>query len=125
MKNNGNRYFDVEVEYAKAGPDDLLIRVCATNRGPGLAPLHILPTLWFRNTWCWQSNDDGQPKPCLSLAAPNLVRTQHNSLGSYQFAFNAEAKVLFTENGTNAHRLRGVANPTAFVKDISYRHVRR
>jgi hypothetical protein len=120
---DGNRYFDVQVEYAKAGPDDLLIRLSATNRGPQPAPLHILPTLWFRNTWCWQPTNEGSPKPSLRLEAPNIVSADHNSLGSYQFAFDAEAEVLFTENETNGHRLWGVPNPTRFVKDAFHEYV--
>ena len=61
----GDRYFDVVVEYAKATADDLLIRITATNRGPEAAPLHLLPTLWFRNTWSW---DAGAPRPRLRVA---------------------------------------------------------
>jgi hypothetical protein len=120
---DSNRYFDIQVEYAKAGPDDLLIRVSATNRGPDPAPLYVLPTLWFRNTWRWQPTNEGSPKPSLRLEAPNIVRADHYSLGSYQFAFEGEAEVLFTENETNAHRLWGPANPTAFVKDAFHEHV--
>jgi hypothetical protein len=117
---DGNRYFDVQIEYAKAGPDDLLIRISATNRGPQAAPVHILPTLWFRNTWSWQSTNEASPKPSLRLETANAVRVEHNSLGNYQFAFDTEAVVLFTENETNAHRLWGTPNPTSFVKDAFY-----
>ena len=120
---DGNRYFDVQIEYAKAGPDDLLIRISATNRGPQAAPLHILPTLWFRNTWSWQSTNEASPKPSLRLETVNAVRVEHNSLGNYQFAFDTEAVVLFTENETNAHRLWGTPNPTSFVKDAFHEHV--
>jgi Glycosyl hydrolase family 63 C-terminal domain len=120
---DGNRYFDVQIEYAKAGPDDLLIRISATNRGPQAAPLHILPTLWFRNTWSWQSTNEASPKPFLRLETANAVRVEHNSLGNYQFAFDTEAVVLFTENETNAHRLWGTPNPTSFVKDAFHEHV--
>ena len=120
---DGNRYFDVQIEYAKAGPDDLLIRVSATNRGLQPAPLHILPTLWFRNTWRWQSSDGNSSLPSLRLEAANVVRAEHDSLGSYQFAFDAEAEVLFTENETNAQRLWGVPNPTPFVKDAFHDYV--
>jgi hypothetical protein len=119
---DGNRYFDVRVEYAKASPDDLLIRISATNRGAKAAPLHILPTLWFRNTWRWQSADAASV-PSLRLEAANIVRAEHDTLGSYQFAFDAEADVLFTENETNAHRLWGVPNPTPFVKDAFHDYV--
>jgi Glycosyl hydrolase family 63 C-terminal domain len=120
---DGNRYFDVQVEYAKAGPDDLLIRISATNRGPQAVPLHILPTLWFRNTWSWQSTNEVSPKPSLRLETANAVRVEHNSLGNYQFAFDTEAVVLFTENETNAQRLWGTPNPTSFVKDAFHEYV--
>ena len=120
---DGNRYFDVQVEYAKAGPDDLLIRISATNRGPQAAPLHILPTLWFRNTWSWQSTNEASLKPSLRLETANAMRVDHNSLGNYQFAFDTEAVVLFTENETNAQRLWGTPNPTSFVKDAFHEYV--
>jgi Glycosyl hydrolase family 63 C-terminal domain len=120
---DGNRYFDVQVEYAKAGPDDLLIRISATNCGPQAAPLHILPTLWFRNTWSWQSTNEASPKPFLRLRTANVVHAEHDSLGTFQFAFDTEAMVLFTENETNAHRLWGTANPTPFVKDAFHEYV--
>jgi hypothetical protein len=119
---DGNRYFDIQVEYAKADPDDLLIRISATNRGSQVAPLHILPTLWFRNTWRWQS-PDGSSMPSLRLESANTVRAEHDTLGNYQFAFDEEAEVLFTENETNAQRLWGVPNPTPFVKDAFHDYV--
>jgi hypothetical protein len=120
---DGNRYFDVEIEYAKAGPDDLLIRISATNRAPQPAPLDVLPTLWFRNTWSWEYINEPSSKPSLRLETADTVRVEHNSLGSYQFAFDTEAVVLFTENETNAHRLWGTPNPTSFVKDAFHEYV--
>src|SRR5205823_13565267 len=81
-----NRYFDVEVEYAKASPTDLVIRITATNRGPEAAPLHILPTLWFRNTWAWQRTapDPGglraDERPLLRQSAPGVVKAEHRQL---------------------------------------------
>src|SRR5438128_479749 len=69
-----NRYFDVTVEYAKAAPDDILIRITAANRGPGSAPLHLLPTLWFRNSWSWgREGPEYPPRPALALVAPLVV----------------------------------------------------
>jgi hypothetical protein len=118
-----NRYFDVQIEYAKAGPEDLLIRITATNRGPDLAPLHILPTLWFRNSWSFQSKNGDSPKPSLHLEAANVVRAEHPSLGSYQFAFDAEAEALFTENETNARRLWDIPNTKPFVKDAFHEYL--
>src|SRR5215469_12477879 len=120
---NDNRYFDVQVEYAKAAPDDLLIRISATNRGSDAAPLHILPTLWFRNTWKWQNDSTISAAPSLRVDGANVVRAEHPTLGSYRFAFDAEAEVLFTENETNTQRLWGIPNPTSFVKDAFHDYV--
>jgi hypothetical protein len=120
---NDNRYFDVQVEYAKAAPDDLLIRISATNRGTQAAPLHILPTLWFRNTWKWQEADATSPVPSLRLNGANVVHAGHPTLGSYRFAFEAKADVLFTENETNTERLWGVINPASWVKDAFHDYV--
>src|SRR5919198_6094045 len=99
-----NRYFDVELEYAKASPTDLVIRVSATNRGAEPAPLHIVPTLWFRNTWTWQ-RDDPDPgglrageRPILHQVAPDLVRAEHRTLGDYWLACDGSPRLLFTDN---------------------------
>ena len=73
-----DRYFDVFLEYAKEGPEDLLIRVSVHNRGPEAARLHLLPTLWFRNTWSW---DEGGAKPLLEEAGPGRIRAAHPELG--------------------------------------------
>src|SRR5712692_2701316 len=84
-----DRYFDVQVEYAKAGPTDFIIRISATNRGPDPAPLRVLPTLWFRNTWSWE-RDDPDPgglraaeRPVLRQVAPGLAHAEHRVLGEY------------------------------------------
>src|ERR671936_693929 len=118
-----NRYFDVQVEYAKASPTDLVIRVSATNRGPEPAPLHMLPTLWFRNTWTWE-RDDPDPgglrageRPILPQVAPDLVPAEHRTLGDYWLACDGSPRLLFTDNETNAARLWGVPNRSAHVKD--------
>ena len=120
---DGSRYFDVQIEYAKAGPDDLLIRISASNRGPEPAPLHILPTLWFRNAWAWQPTCEALPKPRLHLETANAVYAEHNSLGNYHFAFDTDTEVLFTENETNANRLWGTQNPTGCAKDGFHEYV--
>src|SRR5271169_2132887 len=79
---DGSRYFDVLAEYAKAAPDDLLIRITIANRGPEAAPLHVLPTLWFRNTWSWGRSGEGYwPKPAIAWARENRLRAEHTSLG--------------------------------------------
>jgi hypothetical protein len=122
-----DRYFDVEVEYAKVGPTDLLIRLSATNRGPDLAPLHLLPTLWFRNTWSWGYDDPrpelrAVPGPGTGKSVNNarggpLVRATHHELGDYWLVCQGTPDLLFTENESNALRLWGVPNHTPYVKD--------
>jgi hypothetical protein len=113
-----DRYFDVVVEYAKAAPEDLLIRITATNRGPETAPLHLLPTLWFRNVWSW---DRGAARPQLwqvPSGATCTVVAEHPGLpGTYWLLCEGEPELLFTENETNAHRLFGAPNGQPFVKD--------
>ncbi len=119
---DGGRYFDVFVEYAKAAPDDVLIRVTVANRGPAPAPLHVLPTLWFRNTWAWGRSGEGYwPRPLIRRAADGLVEATHATLGRFRFAVAAGPAgvppLLFTENETNVARLFGAANATPYVKD--------
>ncbi|HEY7704689.1 MAG TPA: glucosidase [Acidimicrobiia bacterium] len=106
-------YFDVEVEYAKAGPDDILVSVAATNRGPEAATIHLLPTLWFRNTWSWGGN---RPRPRLRHEGQAVV-ARHPELAAMYFSCEGSPTLLFTENETNQSRLNGAANPTPWVKD--------
>ena len=103
-----DRYFDVVVEYAKAAPDDIVMLVTAHNRGPEPATLHVLPTLWFRNTWSWGA---GGAKPSLS-AAGDAVRASHAELGDWTLFVDPSAELLFCENETNAERLWGQGNAT-------------
>ncbi|HET7226624.1 MAG TPA: glucosidase [Candidatus Eisenbacteria bacterium] len=123
-----NRYFDVTVEYAKASPDDVLVRITAENRGPEPAPLQLLPTLWFRNSWSWgRSGDEYPPRPRLALQGDVLL-ADHATLGRFQLAAGpAEGagapEWLFTDNDTNAERLFGSPNPSPWVKDAFHRHV--
>jgi hypothetical protein len=113
-----DRYFDVVVEYAKATPDDLLIRITAVNRGPQAAELHLLPTLWFRNTWSWASDS---PRPSLGAGAPArgsvVIEAEHDTLAAGRLYCEGEPDLLFTENETNTHRLWGVPNRSPYVKD--------
>ena len=96
-----DRFFDVEVSYAKGGPEDLLIVVSVTNRGPEPAALTLLPTIWFRNTWAWgREGEDTTAKPSIRLEDGVLV-TEHETLPPYQFAIDGEAEVWFTDNETN------------------------
>jgi hypothetical protein len=115
-----DRYFDIFVEYAKADPDDTLIRISAVNRSADAAELHLLPTLWFRNTWSW-GRADGAVRPLLrrtSLpASPCSIVAEHPTLGRYILACDGAPDLLFTENDTNAARLFGSANPSPYVKD--------
>jgi hypothetical protein len=112
-----NRYFDVFMEYAKDDVDDILIRITATNRGPDAAPLHLLPTLWFRNTWSWGRN---QHKPLLRQAdVDGVVRVmaEHPTLGTYSLAAEGAQQLLFTENETNNEKLFSAPNASPYVKD--------
>jgi hypothetical protein len=113
---NDDRYFDVFVEYAKESPEDILISITAYNRGPEPAELHVLPTLWFRNTW---SGTEGTTRPRLSAMASNaaIAMSEHPELGVRYLYCDGEPELLFTENETNAQRLFGVANRSPYVKD--------
>ncbi|MEJ8857271.1 glucosidase [Variovorax robiniae] len=124
-----NRYFDVFVEYAKAGPEDVLVRITAINRGPDAAPLHVLPTLWFRNTW---AAPGGGSKPVLEkidLPGHAAVRAHHTdplfqeSLADYHLSCDSDAALLFTENETNNARLFGTQNASPHVKDAFHNFV--
>ena len=112
-----NRYFDIFIEYAKAGPRDILIRIQAVNRGPEPAALDILPTLWFRNTWAWEPNNEAA-RPTIHFGNDdNALVAEHFSLGRYVFACEGADTFLFTENETNCERLFGTPNQWKYVKD--------
>jgi len=120
-----NRYFDVFVEYAKAGTDDILIRITVSNRGPEAATLHLLPTLWFRNTWSW---DHGTKRPTLSrgrsAGRTAVVVAEHPDLpANYRLNCEGDPELLFTENETNFQRLYGHENSHPFVKDAFHEYV--
>ena len=117
---DGDRYFDVVAEYAKESSDDILIRIAIFNRGPA-ASLHVLPTLWFRNSWSWGRTGEGYwPKPRLALEGDSVL-AQHASLGTYYLTWesplDSAARVLFTENETNTKKLFGAKNTSRWVKD--------
>jgi len=113
-----DRYFDVFVEYAKASPTDILIRISAVNRGVQSAELHLLPTLWFRNTWTWWP---GPPKPSLrAITGPgnaSAITVSHAMLGDCFFYCDGRPPLLFTENDTNNQRIFRTPNVSPYVKD--------
>jgi hypothetical protein len=115
---DGNRFVDVDVEYAKAAPDDIHVRVTLSNRSASAADLHLLPTVWFRNTW-WM----GQPKGVLSARDAAVITVAHPDLGELELRCEGTPQLLFTENETNTELLWGTPNATPFVKDAFHRFV--
>ena len=113
------RYWDVFVEYAKAGPDDILMEVTAHNRGPEAAVLHVLPHLWFRNTWSWGYES---VKPRLSKAGDGAILAQHNELGGYFLYAEGSPELLFTDNETNGGKLFGL-DVAGHFKDAIHEHI--
>jgi hypothetical protein len=115
---DGDRYFDVFVEYAKASAEDLLMQVTVHNRGPADAEIHILPTVWFRHTWSWAG---GAEQPVLSTDATppgsSAIRLEHAELGTRWLYADSAVPVLVTGNETNSERLFGTPNETPYVKD--------
>jgi hypothetical protein len=128
---DGGRYFDVFVEYAKASENDVLVRITVANRGPEAATLHVLPTLWARNTWSAGSTSEGSwAKPRLALRQDGAIEADHASLGKYRLSFcdapsGAAPDVLFTENETNMRRHYGVPSVSDYVKDAFHEFVVR
>ncbi|MDQ1408434.1 MAG: hypothetical protein QOJ41_169 [Acidobacteriaceae bacterium] len=119
-----NRYFDVFVEYAKAGVEDILIKITAVNRGPGAATLHLLPSLWFRNTWSW-GKDDRRPTMRKTAGPENFqcVEMQHWQYGERWLLCAGQPELLFTENQTNYERIFETQNTTPFVKDAFHEYL--
>jgi hypothetical protein len=113
-----DRYWDVTVEYAKAAPEDVLIRITARNRGPEAAPLDLLPTLWFRNTWAW-GIDERRPRlrGADPVAGGTAIEVTHPAYGRRWLLAGGAPRLLFTDNETNARRLWGLDNPSRYVKD--------
>lgn len=113
-----DRYFDVFVEYAKADSEDLLIQIQVVNRGPEAASLHLLPTIWFRNTWFWGIDP---ARPVLRKGTPmnetGVIELKHEKYGQRWLYCENNPELVFTENETNFRRLYGAANPSAYVKD--------
>ncbi len=123
-----DRYFDVIAEYAKASPDDILIRITVANRGPEDAPLHLLPTLWFRNTWSWGGPGGDEAHRPRMRAMNGAIAAEAPKFGAYTLEARPgepEPTLLFTDNVTNAARLWNAPNEPAHVKDAFHERVIR
>jgi len=119
-----NRYFDITVEYAKRAPDDVIMAITVENRGPDAATIHVLPHLWFRNTWSWSEADGGVPAIHRHAEGPtDAARAAHPVLGEHFWYVEGEGGLLFTNNETNNERLYGAASRTPWVKDAFHRRV--
>ena len=126
-----NRYFDVFVEYAKADQEDILIKITVVNRGPEAAECHVLPTLWFRNTWSWgygagPMNDvPGKPelKEIEGPESVSAIEAIHPAAGTYYLYAEGPSDLLFTENETHIERLYGLPNASPYVKDAFHRYL--
>jgi hypothetical protein len=125
------RYFDVLVEYAKGGPDDILLRLTIANAGPEPAALHVLPTLWFRNTWAWGREGESYPRrPRIRRVDRHTARAEHESLPAMILRLDStldarfgRPDTIFTENETNTARLFGSPSRTPYVKDAFHEYV--
>jgi Glycosyl hydrolase family 63 C-terminal domain len=117
---NDSRYFDVQVEYAKASTEDILVRIKVTNRGPDPALLHLLPTVWFRNTWSWGSD---AARPSLRKLDSQTIELEEPQYGKRWLCADGPAELLFTENETNNQRLYGSANRPPHVKDAFHEYI--
>jgi len=120
---NESRYFDITIEYAKAATDDLCIQISAVNRGPDVAQLVFVPTLWFRNTWSW--GQEGITKPGLHALPDGSVAVSPWGLPDYHWYCEGDTEWVFTENETNNERLFQSPNPAPYVKDAFHDYVIR
>src|SRR4051794_13686239 len=120
---NENRYFDVEVEYAKANDEDILARITVTNRGPEAAPIHLLPTIWFRNTWSWFTNrKKPQLKALPKQGSYSAISVNHERYGERRLYCYNGPELLFCENESNSQRLWGTPGPK-YPKDGINDHI--
>lgn len=118
-----NRYFDVFVDYAKASPTDILIRIKIINRGPDSAPLTVLPSLWLRNQWSWGYREEWRQKKQIKLCGNSISTDDIHELGAYQLSCNLPGEWIFTENETNTELLFNQPNAQPYVKDAFHRYV--
>ncbi len=122
----GGRYFDVLAEYAKGAENDILIRITVANRSAEAATIHVLPTLWFRNTWSWGRTSEGYgSKPSIRMHGTQTLVAEHESLGRYVLHVDqaSNAEVLFTDNHSNSERLFNAPNVEPYVKDAFHRYI--
>ena len=115
-----DRYFDVFVEYAKAAPEDILMLITVHNRGPEPARLHVLPQLWFRNTWSWGY---GSATPALRVLEDGSIAAQHQELGDYRLFADGSPELIFCDNETNVRRLNGQQDARGYFKDALHEYV--
>jgi hypothetical protein len=115
-----DRYFDVFMEYAKAAPDDILMRLTMHNRGPEMAEIHVLPQLWFRNTWSWS---DVQNRPRLEAIGDGTIEADHPELGRFRCQVDPPLHWLFCDNETNPERVHGLAGVQGHFKDAFHEFV--
>ena len=123
-----HRYFDVFAEYAKGAPDDILIRLTLCNRGPDTATLHVLPTLWFRNTWVWGADPVDPPRPQITQMDAQTLGAKHETLGKFRFIAGPGPdkklpELLFTENETNSPLLFAMPGASRYTKDAFHDRV--
>ena len=117
-----NRFVDVDVEYAKRDPEDIEVRITVANRSSGVATIHLLPSLWFRNTW-WMGGDKGTMRAVGD--SPAVIAIDHADVGGRELRCDGTPELLFTENESNTERLWGSANATPYVKDAFHEYVVR
>ncbi|MGB4739218.1 MAG: glucosidase, partial [Fuerstiella sp.] len=126
---DNSEYFDVRAEYAKESPNNILIKITVSNRGPKAAPVHVLPTLWFRNTWTWGCQHEGNgPKPTMTVEKNGQVQAIHDTLGQFKFAADtstcgAEPEWLFTDNDSNPKYMHDSALVSKYSKDAFHDYV--
>ncbi|QDU60350.1 Mannosyl oligosaccharide glucosidase [Planctomycetes bacterium Pan216] len=119
---NGDRYFDIFIEYAKDKPEDILIKITCVNRGPDPARIHVLPQLWFRNTWSW--SDDGDiRRPHVKAGNGSWLEVHHPQVGDYRLYYEGSPELLFCDNETNSQKLFGSGNSHGYFKDAFHEYV--
>ena len=118
-----DRYFDIDIEYAKASPDDILCRITVRNMGPKRAPIHVLPTLWFRNTWSWGRDDTKPGITRMQASGKAFARGSHASAGTYDLHADLAEDWFFSENETNFQHIYGTQNASPFTKDAFHRRL--